>query len=215
MWFASGSERLDSGLRHFPVYDSAMFLAYLAMIPGLAAFFVIAETDFFLSYRRFFDELLAGASLERIERNRAALIDRVARASVSLILLQLLVTAVAVLASPMLVQAGALSAAQFPVFRFGLLGALFHTLLNCLLVVMSYLDLRRDQIACSAGFLLANAGLTALFTTLGSRFDGYGYFLAAVLTLVCTAVLVARRFNHLLYLSFITNNPSVRRRAHP
>ncbi len=210
MWFGPSSERLASGLRHVPFYDSAMFLSYLAMVPGSAAFFVIAETGFFLSYRRFFDEVLSGATLSRIESQRRELCGKIADAGVSLILLQALVTVTIELSGPLLVQAGLLSTLQYPIFRFGVIGAQFHLLLNCLLVVMSYLDLRADQVICAAIFLLLNAALTAGLLPFGFGFDGYGYFLAGTLAFLFAAALTARRCRDLIYVAFIRNNASAR-----
>ena len=210
MWFGPSSERMASGLHHAPFYDSAMFLSYLAMVPGSAAFFVIAETGFFLSYRRFFDEVLSGASLARIESQRRELCGRIADAGVSLVLLQGLVTVTVELAGPMLVQAGILTPVQYPIFRFGVLGAQFHLLLNCMLVVMSYLDLRADQIACAFLFLLLNTALTAGAVMLGTEYDGYGYFIAGLLSFLFAAGLAASRCGDLIYVAFIRNNASVR-----
>ncbi|MDP9096919.1 MAG: exopolysaccharide Pel transporter PelG, partial [Pseudomonadota bacterium] len=210
MWFGPLSERLSSGLRHAPSYDSAMFLAYLAMVPGSAAFFVIAETGFFLSYRRFFDEVLSGATLSRIESQRSELCGRIADAGVSLILLQGIVTVTTQLAGPSLIQAGVLTALQYPIFRFGVLGAQFHLLLNCLLVVMSYLDLRADQVSCASSFLFLNVLLVAGLLPFGFGWDGYGYFLAALLAFLIAAAMTASRCRDLIYVAFIRNNASVR-----
>ena len=210
MWFGPSSERLANGLRDAPFYDSAMFLSYLAMVPGSAAFFVIAETGFFLSYRRFFDEVLSGASLPRIESQRRELCRRIADAGVSLILLQAVVTVTIELAGPLLVRAGLLSSIQYPIFRFGVLGAQFHLLLNCLLVVMSYLDLRADQVACAALFLLLNAALTAGLLPFGFEVEGYGYFMAGLLSFLFAALLTASRCRDLIYVAFIRNNASIR-----
>lgn len=210
MWFGPSSERLANGLHHAPYYDSAMFLSYLAMVPGSAAFFVIAETGFFLSYRRFFDEVLNGASLSRIESQRRELCGRIADAAVSLVLLQGLVTVTVQLSGPLLVQAGVLSTIQYPIFRFGVLGAQFHLLLNCLLVVMSYLDLRADQVYCALLFLVLNMVLTAGLLPFGSEFDGYGYFIAGLLAFLFAAGLTAMRCRDLIYVAFIRNNASVR-----
>lgn len=210
MWFGPSAERLANGLRDTPSYDSAMFLSYLAMVPGSAAFFVIGETGFFLSYRRFFDEVLSGASLPRIENQRRELCRRIADAGVSPILLQVLVTVAIELAGPLLVRAGLLSSIQYPVFRFGVLGAQFHLLLNCLLVVISYLDLRADQVACAALFFVLNAGVTAVLLPFGSEFDGYGYSLAGLTSFLFAALLAASRCRDLIYVAFIRNNASIR-----
>ena len=210
LWLSPFGERLSIGLVDFPAYDAAMFFAYLAMIPCMALFFVVSETDFFIAYRRFFDELLDGSTLAQIESHRRQLIDRLAAAGSSLLLLQVLVTAIALLASPILVAATLITPVQFPIFRFGLLGAFSHGLLNCALVVMSYLDIRRSQIVVVGTFLATNALFTLALQPLGYMALGYGYVAAATVSLVTAVSILGVKFHKLLFLVFISNNPSVR-----
>ncbi len=47
MWASPIGERSQNGLWHAPTYDSAMFIAYLAIIPALALFVTTLETTFF------------------------------------------------------------------------------------------------------------------------------------------------------------------------
>lgn len=210
MWCSSGAERLDSDLRDFPAYDSAMFIAYLVMVPGIAMFFVAIETDFFVHYRRYFDELLQGARLARLEFLRCTIIATVLRAGLSLLVLEGLVAAVAILTGPALVQVGWMTEQQHPVFRFGVLGALFHTQLLCLLVVLAYLDARRTQLVVVLVFLGLNAALPALLLSLGDRWYGYGYFAASLASLLVAVVLTFVELHRLNYRVFVANNPSLR-----
>ena len=210
LWLSPFGERLDIGLIDFPAYDAAMFFAYLAMVPCMALFFVVSETDFFLAYRRFFDELLDGSTLSQIESHRRQLIDRLAAAGSTLLLLQVLVTATVLLASPLLVATTLITPVQFPIFRFGLLGAFSHGLLNCALVVMSYLDVRRSQIVVVGTFLVTNALFTLALEPLGYTALGYGYVAAATVSLVTAVSILGVKFHKLLFLVFISNNPSVR-----
>ncbi|MGI4976529.1 MAG: exopolysaccharide Pel transporter PelG [Janthinobacterium lividum] len=210
MWCAPGAERLDSGLRDFPAYDSAMFIAYLVMVPGIAMFFVAIETDFFVHYRRYFDELLQGARLARLELLRRRIIATVLRAGLSLLVLEGLVAAVTILGGPTFVQMGWMTEQQHPIFRFGVLGALFHTQLLCLLVVLAYLDARRMQLVVVLVFLGLNAALPTLLLSLGDRWYGYGYFAASLVSLLVAVVLTFVELHHLNYRVFVGNNPSLR-----
>lgn len=210
MWCSPEAERLDSGLRDFPAYDSAMFIAYMVMVPGIAMFFVAVETDFFVHYRRYFDELLRGARLTRLEILRRTIVATVLRAGLSLLVLEGLVVAVAVLSGPTLVQLGWMTDQQHPIFRFGVLGALFHTQLLCLLVVLAYLDARRTQLLVVLVFLGLNTVLPALLISLGDRWDGYGYFAASLASLLLAVVLTFMELRQLSYRVFVTNNPSLR-----
>lgn len=51
---------------HFP-YDSAMFFAYITIVPALALFLVRVETEFYTEYKAYFGGILAKDPLAKIE----------------------------------------------------------------------------------------------------------------------------------------------------
>ena len=208
-WVSPWAEISSPGLPNLPIYDSAMFLACLAIVPGIALFFVSMETEIFTAWRRFFDRLRGGASLADLEEMRMGLSGTVARAGSVLLLLQALVAAGAILGGPLLVEAGLLSPVQQPIFRFGVLGAPFHTLFLAAMIVLAYLDARRAQLIAAGGFFLINGLLAAALRPLGTEWLGYSYFLAAMLGAALACTLLANELRRLIFLVFIRNNPAV------
>lgn len=209
LWLGPAAEISSAGLPNLPAYDSAMFLACLAIIPGIALFFVAMETEIFTAWRRFFDQLRRGASRGLLDELRLGLGAVVARAGVVLLLLQAIVAASAILAGPLMVQAGLLTQAQHPIFRFAVLGAPFHTLFLAVLIILAYLDARRAQLIAAGGFFLANGALTAAFWPLGPEWFGYSYLVAALFAAALACTLLARELHRLIYFVFIRNNPAV------
>ena len=55
-------------LRSSLIYDLPIFLAYLAVIPGMAVFLLRIETDFAEAHGRFFDAVRGGAGSPRSRR---------------------------------------------------------------------------------------------------------------------------------------------------
>jgi uncharacterized membrane protein len=98
-----------------------------------------------------------------------------------------------------------------PIFRFGVLGALFQSLLLFTLVIISYFDLRRVLLAVTAVFFFLNATLTWVFIPLGVGYQGYGYFLATLLSFVFAYAMAARRISRLPYITYHTlhNTPTL------
>jgi polysaccharide biosynthesis protein PelG len=209
LWLSPSAEISSSGLPNLPAYDSAMFLACLAIVPGIALFFVAMETEIFTAWRRFFDQLRRGASLGDLEELRIGLAGSVAHAGVVLLLLQGLVAVSAILAGPLMVQAGLLTPAQHPIFRFAVLGAPFHTVFLAVLIVLAYLDARRAQLIAAAGFFLANACFTAALRPLGPEWFGYSYLMAAIFAAALACALLAHELHRLIFLVFIRNNPAI------
>jgi uncharacterized membrane protein len=97
-----------------------------------------------------------------------------------------------------------------PIFRFGALGALFHVLLLCVMVVLSYFDLRRELVRVTLVFFTLNAGLTSVTLWLGLGYEGYGYAGATLLSLIYAYSLVSSRIALLPYMTFIGNNRALR-----
>ncbi len=209
-WAGPLAELTTPGLPNRPAYDSAMFVASLALVPGMALFFVKLETELFRAWRSFFDSLLTGASLAELDGLRRNLAEVVARGALSLLLLQALVAALGVLAAPLLVSAGILTQAQAPIFRLGVMAAPFHTLFLAAMVVLAYLDARRDQLWAVTVFLLLNGGLTTASLAFGFEASGWSYLLAAMIAAGFATALLGRALHRLLYLVFIVHNPAVR-----
>lgn len=210
MWFAPEGGMHPSGLISYPDYDTAMFLAYLVIVPAMAFFLFNVETRFFERYLAFFRDIQDHVAYRRIESNHKALIRVLLQGGRNLAVLQGSLCALAILLAPTLfslLQAGPL---QIGMFRFGVLGALFQVMALFLTVVLSYFDSRRVALAIHLFFLLANAGLTWLSLYFGFVWYGFGYFLASLATFYVAFMATMHVMNDLPYEAFIRHNESVK-----
>jgi polysaccharide biosynthesis protein PelG len=210
MWFAPGATALGPALLAHEAYESAMFLAYLSIVPSLALLLVDIETRFFEVYLRFYRAIVEHATLKQIRRNHGA-IRRMLRGGFQRIaLLQTVICLLGLLLAPTLVEAVGGGVEMVPILRYGLLGALFHMLLIAAMAVLAYFDLRWELLWVTAVFFVLNAGLTLLGASQGSEFHGYGYTLATLFAFALAYYLVASRVERLPYLTFVANNPTLR-----
>ena len=74
MWFSPESKTLSSGMFSYPDYDSAMFAAYLSIVPSLAIFVYSIETSFFEKYLRFYQDIQEHRTYDQIRKRHRALI---------------------------------------------------------------------------------------------------------------------------------------------
>ncbi|HKD75537.1 MAG TPA: exopolysaccharide Pel transporter PelG, partial [Ktedonobacterales bacterium] len=81
-------------------------------------------------------------------------------------------------------------------------GAQFFTLVMLLLLL--YLDRRRDALLVAATFLLGNFGLTLLTVRLGQQFYGWGYLVAAVVSALLGWILLRDRLKHIEFNTFMS-----------
>jgi uncharacterized membrane protein len=124
--------------------------------------------------------------------------------------LQATVCYLAILVAPGLIGLARGGVEMVSVFRFGVLGAMFHVLLLAVMIAISYFDLRRLLLSVSMVFFLLNAGLTWGALWLGLGYHGYGYLMATLLSLIYAYSAAASCILRLPYMTFIANNRGLR-----
>lgn len=215
MWYAPESVVLPSKMRYYPDYDSAMFMAYLTIVPAMAMFVFSVETNFFQRYQKFYYDILEHKSLRKIRENHQLLLESIFSGARNFIVIHGTTCFLAIVLAAEIFALLNISYLQIGIFRLGCLGAFFHALLLFEQVIMAYLDCRRSMMVLQAIFFFCNAFFTLISMWMGFPFYGYGYFLAS---LVCFLITTHVLFNHLRilpYHAFITNNNSVRYEKNP
>lgn len=213
MWFSPESVALDSGLRFFPDYDSAMFIAALTILPSIALFVFSIETSFFHHYRRFYSNILAHASLRRIRIFHRHIIAAIAEGARSILVVQGVIAFLFIMLAPQLFERIGLLFVQLGIFRLGVLGSFFQVLVLFTTIILSYFDCRRATMGIFMFYLASNAILTLIFMQQGYEFYGYGFFLSSALTFFLAASILISHVRKLPYHAFISNNNSVTRRT--
>lgn len=210
MWSAPEREQLPSGFVSYPVYDGAMFLAYLSIVPAMAVFIVNIETRFFEHYQRFYRDIEHHANFARIRENHSLLIQALLGASRNVLVLQFCLCLTTILVAGELFDVAGIPALQLGIFRFGVLGALFHVLLMFVGIVIAYFDLRRVLLGIQVFYLLSNGLFSWVTLEMGFAWYGYGYFLASLLTFLLAYGVCAWNVARLPFLTFVRNNASVK-----
>ena len=209
MWFAPEADPISTRLVLYPNYDSAMFLAYLTIVPAMAMFVMGAETDFFEHYIKFYRDIQNGATFRQIQQNHQQIISSIVGKAREIVILQGSICLVVILLSSRIFDLIGINYLQIGIFRFGVLGALFQVLTLFLTILLSYFDNRQAVLFSHLIFLITNVCFTLITLQLGFKTYGYGFFLATVTTFLFTAVMTARYASQLIYHTFITSNTSV------
>lgn len=208
-WISSEGEAVEGGFLHAPLYDSAMFIASLAIIPSLAAFVLRLETEFFERYQQYFGTIKSHGTAGQIERARRRLAEYTLDTLALITVTQVGICAVLVLAAPLIVNVLGLQFRQIATLRFGALGVVFQFVFIACSAVLVFFDRRRLYLGVQVLFLVASAGLTMLTLRLGEDFHGVGYFLACLIASMVAYRFADVTFDRLNYLTFIGNNPSI------
>lgn len=206
MWFAPESILLPSKMRMYPDYDSAMFLAYLTIVPAMAVFIFSVETNFFERYQRYYEDILDHMPLKKIRQNHKAIVDSILTSARNFILVQGTFCFLAIVLAAKLFEWLNFSFLQIGMFRLGTLGSFFHVLMLFELIILAYFDNRKAAMWLQLFFLGSNIVLTLWSMDQGFNFYGYGYFLSAMLSFLLTSFVVFSHTRKLTYHSFITSN---------
>ena len=209
MWFSPQGITHPSGFVTYPNYDTAMFIAYLTIVPSMAIFFVNIETNFFEKYLRYFKEIQEHSSYQRIKLNQQSINQNLLESARTLFFTQALISLLAIYLATKLFDLFNISYLLLGIFRIGVLAVFFQVLSLYLIILLFYFDFRKQVLAISILMLLTNAFFTYGSLHLGATYFGYGYFLSSLVTFFTVFFVVIHLMKTLPFQTFIKNNPTL------
>lgn len=141
-------------------FASVSSLAWFAVIPAFAWIYIRVETAFYRVFRRYFGGIETGASLDELEAGATAVRTETGRLVRGALVLQLVVFALAQLAAPHVIRALHMPEDAIVGLRFTLFGASLQVLTLLALLLLYYLDVRREAYLVAICQLVAIAGGT-------------------------------------------------------
>lgn len=197
------SQAIIGPLRASVIYDLPVFLAYLAIIPGMAIFLLRMETDFVEDYDAFYDAVRGGASLETIEKHRNGMVETVRLGLFEIIKIQAITTLLLVVAGEAILNWLGISTLYLPLLYIDVVAASLQVVLLGILNVFFYLDKRRIVLGLCGGFVVLNVVLTWISIQLGPTFYGFGFAGAVFLVVLAGCVMLSRKLEMLEYETFM------------
>ncbi len=190
-WFAESREQITGHLYAAPVYDTAIYLSLLSIVPGMAVFFLKLETEFADHYQAFFDSIQDGGSLKQIRQAKLTVINTLRRGLAQLFKVQLFTTTFLVAFARPIAETFGIGATQAGIFQVTLFGAFLLVCFLSMLTALYYFDDQKGALLASAVFATTNAGLGYLTIRIDEAWYGYGFVVAAGLGVM----IVANRLN--------------------
>ncbi|MBF0131376.1 MAG: exopolysaccharide Pel transporter PelG [Magnetococcales bacterium] len=210
MWFCPERDVVAGGFLSYSNYDSAMFLAYLSIVPSMASFVLSMETRFYEHYLKFYRDIQKHANFQVIRDNHKQLIEAVHVSGRNFLILQGGISLLAILMAPHLFTWFGINFKQMGMYRLGVLGAFYHVCILFMNILLSYFDCRRKALQVSFIFLLSNFVFSLLSMNLGFPYYGFGYFAACLITFMVAIIITFHHILDLPYHTFITQNESVK-----
>jgi len=208
MWFSPEQQVVADVMVYNPDYDTAMFLAYLSILPSLAYFLVSSETGFNRRYQEYYQSIKCHATFSLIQVKHRCIIDYLIVNFRNIFLLQAAISLVAIIIAPHIILFFEGHYLQLGMLRFGILGAFFYVFLLFISTLLLYFDLRRLNLLLALTFLILNGSCTYWFMQSGYAYYGYGFFLASLVSFIVGLIILSNVLLKLPYYTFIKNNPS-------
>lgn len=190
-WFAESREQISGHLYAAPVYDTAIYLSLLSIVPGMAVFFLKLETEFADRYQSFFDAIQDGGSLADIRKAKQNVVETLRRGLAQLFKVQLFTTVFLVAFARPIAESFGIGATQAGIFQVTLFGAFLLVCFLSMLTALFYFDDQKGALLASAVFAITNAGLGFLTIKINEAWYGFGFVVAAGLGVI----IVANRLN--------------------
>jgi uncharacterized membrane protein len=203
-WYAPGTGQQVIGPLHASlIYDMPVFLAYLAIIPGMAVFLMRIETDFVEYYDAFYSAVREGASLQHIENVRNGMVDALRTGLYEIVKVQSIAAILLFASGAELLRWLGISVLYLPLLQVDVIAASLQVVFLGVINVFFYLDKRRVVLAITGGFLLLNVALTALTLVLNPAWYGYGFAGAMLISVVIGLALLDYKLERLEYETYM------------
>lgn len=185
------------------IYDFPIFLAYLAILPGMAVFLVRMETDFVEYYDRYYDAVREGGSLSYISEMKDEMLRMAREGIYDIIKVQAIATIAVFLMGRFVLEMLGVSNVYLPLLYIDVAATGFQVVLLGILNIYFYLDRRGRALSLTIMFTVLNFLLSLLSISLGPFFYGYGFAVSLCITIMCGMYLLDRDLQNLEYETFM------------
>ncbi len=185
------------------VYDLPIFLAYLAIIPGMAIFFYRLEVDFTRSFQGFFNSITEGKPLSTIEYYKNAMNSNVRTIIKEIIIIQAIINILLYNSIPYIFEKLYIPNLYLDLFYVLLIGATLQLCFMTMLALLFYIDKRIETLILSVLFFVLNAVFTYISIGLGPEYFGYGYAVSLLIVFIIALVIVREKFWRIDYETFM------------
>ncbi|MHB8121005.1 MAG: exopolysaccharide Pel transporter PelG [Desulfuromonadaceae bacterium] len=185
------------------IYDLPVFLAYLAILPGMAVFLVRMETDFVEYYDRYYDAVREGGSLSYIKEMKDEMVRMAREGIYDIIKIQAIATIAVFILGRTLLEWLGIPTVFLPLLYIDVAGAGFQVVFLGILNIYFYLDRRRRALSLVMLFTVLNFLLSMLSIMMGPFYYGYGFAVSLCITIMCGLFVLDRDFTKLEYETFM------------
>lgn len=210
-WGSSLGVTISSTYIYAPTYDVPSFYAFLSVMPSMVVFVVSLETSFYEKYRTYYSLITGKGTFADIENARKSMSWVLWSEIRNVMELQIFFSLVFIVAGFYFLPAIGISSLSFDIFLLLVIGAYCNIILLVIILALLYFEDRRGAMFISAVFLVSNSLFTTGTIYIGERAYGFGFFIAAFLSLV-TALIELRIYLRNIHYHTFSGQPIIQKK---
>ena len=204
MWLGRLGVNIYDTYQYAPIYDNAVFLAYLTIIPTAILFLVIIETSLYDKYKAYYGLVNGSGTIEEIEEARGDLKRVIREKLLHAMQIQGLITLTVVIFANPIFSFLNLSILIREIFKVAAFGALFNVFILNTILILLYFEARKKALQVAVVFLASNGLFTYLFLGLGFEYYGYGFLIGSSISFVFAIINQKKMLDNLTVRTFLS-----------
>lgn len=202
MWFSALGIDVFDTYRFAPIYDNAVFFAFLTIIPTLTLFMVSIETEFYDAYRNYFGLISSNGPLDHIESARKRMIETLFRQIIYVMEIQIIITAIAIIISREVFTILQMPLLFTEIFKITAMAALCNAFALIIMLILLYFEARMQALIIALVLFIGNTVWTLVFIPKGIDYYGFGYFIGSFGALLSAILLLGHFLKDITYFTF-------------
>ncbi|MCP4914179.1 MAG: exopolysaccharide Pel transporter PelG [Oligoflexia bacterium] len=202
-WYTDVGQKVVGLLYTNQYYDTAMFIAYLSIVPTLAVFLVKVETDFYIQYSYYFNSILNKKSLPFLNQARGDIVRSLREAISSLYKIQVAVTLPLWIFAEQIIKVLNLPGLMEPIFKFGIIGAFLQGNFLIFNIILLYFERSRLVLKNYSIFFVTNFAFSLISVNISEKVHGLGYVASCFLVAIISYTDLNKTLNELHMRTFL------------
>jgi len=202
MWFSFVGVRIYNTYVYAPLYDNAIFLAYLTIIPTMVLFIVSIEIEFYDTYKKYYSLVNGNGTYRQILIANKEMRRSLYRQIAYTFEIQALLSFTLILTAPQLFYIFGGPVIVRSIFQVCAIGALFNIFVFVIMLIMLYFESRIRAVAITVCFFTTNTLFTLFFIPYGLEYYGYGFMLSSITTFIFSATIAIQFLKSVDYVTF-------------
>ncbi len=206
-WFFSNkSVEVAKGFYFFPVYDFAIFLSYLTIIPTTAFFVIFIETTFYETQRAYLTLVERNGTLDEIREKEEKLIVDFYKSIINLIYFQSFIAIIFIFFVPILLDHFNIVVESIPLLRIAVLSATLQIILNIIIIFLYYFDYQKETLFIALCLFFSNTIISFYMKDMPFEYTGFSYFISLVITNIIAFVIAQFKLSNVTYFILMKNS---------